>query len=203
MQTLHSSHFQLAGNQQKTMFLKVPGNVLVLFTQATCHACNVFMPTFNQLANHDRRISYAVIDLTSNRDVIGMSRQTSLSIQNTPMLLLYSNGKPCARFTGSDKSVQALSGFISKALTHLQQQQPSKQAYQQQSQFVGNNTNANKGMYGQQMNQPQQQRRNNPYQVLGSGVEEEDDDRLLVPTTINPKNEPWSGMFKEMATLDN
>ncbi len=195
MQTLYSSNFRLNG---KSMYVTIPGNILVFFTQSHCGACNAFMPVFNNLQARDKRIAYAITDVTVNRDIIGMSRQTSVPIQKTPMLIFYSNGSPIAKFTGN-LDVNSLSGFITKAMNE------SARRSQQNQQFARPQQPPQQGLYGQRPTyQPEQpQRRNNPYQTLGSGIEEEDDDKLLVPTTIIPKTQPWMGTFKEMSSMED
>lgn len=202
IQTLYSTNFMTVGRDRKNLNINVPGHILVFFKMDGCGGCNQFTPIFEQLAVQDRRIRYAVANLTRDREIIAKSRESNTPIQNVPDFIFYFNGKPIAKPKKQDFSFEGLRSFITKALNACggQQQQfvaqPNAPRPQQQ------------GMYGAQRpvyQQPEapsrgikQNPRPGPYQTLGSGLEEEEDDKLQIPKSIIPKSAPWLSMYREL-----
>jgi hypothetical protein len=112
---LNSSNFILIGTQNKSLGINISGPVLVFFKMQTSEPSNEFEPVFVKLSNIDVRISYGILDVTRNKDVVQWSRQTSTPITAVPILILYLNGKPYAKFNGT-KNIPSLQNFITKAL---------------------------------------------------------------------------------------
>lgn len=113
---LTSQHFAVAqGRNGKVLKLNMPGNVLVFFKTLQCPGCSELEPHFSALASKDHRVSYCIMDVGDYRDVILWARDTSTPIQSVPMLLLYCNQFPKAKYTGA-KNLPSLQSFLTKAL---------------------------------------------------------------------------------------
>ena len=112
---LKSSNFQLMGPQHKLLGINLQGAVLVFFKMSSCETCAAFEPVFVELSRVDRRISYGVIDVEKYTDVTVWSRNSNTPINGVPVLILYLNGTPKAKFTGN-KNIASLRNFITNAL---------------------------------------------------------------------------------------
>lgn len=113
---LTSQNFSvMAGKNSKVLKISVPGNVLVFFKSTVCPGCNEVEPIFMALAAKDHRVSYCIVNLDDYRDLILMARETSTPIQAVPMLMLYCNQFPKAKFTGA-KNLVSIQSFLTKAL---------------------------------------------------------------------------------------
>jgi hypothetical protein len=214
------------------MNITLPGSVLVLYVMQNCAGCKAVDPIFRQLANTEPRVKYAICDLTNAREIITMSHQTKTQLQKVPCLILYINGRPHARFKGDKNipSLRNFCSNALAAAPRQQQQEfvqqggnmyGGGQGYSQQppvSQMPS--------QYRQQPNQAQQGQQGKDkfwmpelgktptmtgalrgggggtqYAYLGT-VDDEDEDKLLVPNQVIPHNEPWMSQYKKIGTMD-
>ena len=228
VQNLTSQNFQVVGRSRQTLNINLDGYVLVFFKMDGCTGCAAFEPQFYQLANAERGINYAVANLSSNREIIAMSRTTSTSIQTVPYIVLYVNGSPFAKYNGK-KNVQALRSFIKKALSQAPASQSSFVPRQQPA------PGAQPGMYGSGSYQhpqmapaqghagynqaqqpgkvwmPEMEKKPSMSGALRGGesqyahlndIDEEDEERLLLPGQVTPHNVPWESNYRKVGTID-
>src|SRR3990167_9053532 len=82
----------LATNQQ--------GVCVVLFYTQTCEYSRVFFPKFCGMANTMQDVTFCVVDLTNqqNSNIIPMSQSTSTPFKSVPIIILYVNGVPYAKY---------------------------------------------------------------------------------------------------------
>lgn len=229
---LYPGNFKLVGRQRKTMNISQPGVVLCLFTMDGCRGCEAVEPIYRTLAGLEPKIKYAICNLTNARDVISMSHQTKTQIQKVPCIIMYVDGRPHARFTGDKNipSLRSFINNALAAAPRQQQefvQQPQgnmyagggSQGYSQQP--PGSQMPA---QYRQQQGQQQGQEKDKfwmpelgktptmtgalrnagggtQYAYLGT-VDDEDEDKLLVPDQVIPHNEPWMSQYKRIGTMD-
>ena len=154
VQSVNSSHFVVAGNKKKTLNLKVRGNVLMFFKMDNCPGCAQFEPVFYQLASQMQNVTFLVANISHDRNIIGMSRQTNTPIEKVPYIMLYVNGLPKAKFNGK-KNIPSLQNFVSKVLNVVSQQQQSSFVQPQpQGYHPGASQGYNPGGYAQQPQQP-------------------------------------------------
>ena len=203
---LKSDDFRLTSN--KVMTLNRGGSALVFFKMNSCNGCEAFDAIFKELAQRSNRIdSYCIANISHHREIVSMSRTSSTPINTVPLIILYSNGIPFAKYTGS-RTLQNLLSFIEKSLEKLPQSTAHNFVTPQQGQRAPQN--GQQGMYGAGAYQhpplnPQdgynrQQQRQPPYAQLSSDVEEEDDTTLEVPKQVIPHNMPWEGGYRKMGT---
>lgn len=224
---LDSSNFVLIGTQNKTLGINLSGPVLVFFKMAESDPCKIFEPVFVSLSNSDLRVAYAVLDVSRYRDVVLWSRKTSTPITGVPVLILYVNGKPHAKFNGT-KNIPSLQNFITQALQTIsasggqkpfsppgrgniygsappsQAGDPRHQMAGSQGQYPGGGPGGPggknmpdigrapslKGVLKGQGNTP-------GYSVGGNYVEDDDDSRLMVPSSVTPWNVPWEAELQQ------
>lgn len=209
--SLNSQHFRLSGDSKKTLNIGVGGNILVFFKMQGCQGCAAFEPAFVQLSRQDQRVKYAVVDVSTSKEVVTMSHQTNTPIQSVPHLILYVNGRPHARFKGK-KNIPAVQSFITKALQAVPAQvvhtqgmhQMHSQAAPQQQHF----------MPPPQAMRPQgatfmpefgttpsmnglKNRVNNDNKNYGM-ADDDEDDQLQIPDAVVPHNVPWEADKKMM-----
>lgn len=235
---LSSQNFSLSGRgQKKFLNINLQGAVLCFFKMDSCPSCKGFEPVFLQLAAEEQKINYAIINLSSSRDVVGLSRQSTTQITAVPFLLLFVNGGPHAKYNGK-KAIQPLKSFINKALqsapppntTPTQGFMPRGGniydnpggGYSQSSHMAPQRGHAGYANQGGQHNQQGSKVNNMPEiggapnmkgKIKGDGssqyssymegeVDEDEDDKLLLPDQITPYNVPWEVHFKKLGTLD-
>jgi len=201
---LNSDNFTVVGRRSKTLNINIGGPVLVFFKMQGCGGCAAFEPIFGQLALQDVRVSYAIVDLTRARDVITKSRDTSTPIQTVPFIMLYVDGRPHAKYNGK-KTISSIKSFIARALH--QQAPPSSSSFMRGGSSLygggrGGPTSGHAGYAHQRPDEkvwmPDVKQPNLKGVIKGGGgyarlgeVDEEDDDKLLVPAQVIPHNTPW------------
>lgn len=210
---LSYADFVTIGTRQKTLGIKLQGNVFIFFKMKGCGSCAEFEPIFAQLSKMENRVLCAILDITDaqNREVVKWSRETSTPISAVPVLILYVNGRPHAKFLGT-RSIPSIQSFITKAL----QTNPSAGS---QSFMPPAQTNMYGGYggapgYGNQQDYgPPQAGRGKTYApeigstpslkgvikgfTGGNNVEDDEDSRLATPDTVIPHNCPWEGGLSE------
>lgn len=215
VQLVNSSHFNVVGRNKRTLNIKIPGNVLMFFKMNGCAGCSQFEPVFHQLAAQIQGVTFLVADLSNDRNIIMMSRQTNTPIEKVPYILLYINGRPLAKFNGK-KNIPSLRNFISKALAAAPRQQPqssfvqqpySQQPPQQTYPQPQQHQQPPSRVYQPDLKMPKGMnsaiRGNNSggYQYM-QDVEEDDETKLDVPEQVTPYNTPWDTKYKKMGELD-
>jgi hypothetical protein len=191
---LTPADFTVIGNRNKTLAITVKGNVLVLYKQND-ELSRQFEPVFTKLANVENRVTFAVLDVSSQggREIVGISRSTTTPIQGTPTLILYLNGRPHTRFNGS-RTIESIRNFISDSFQQATAAQPAPQ-----QQFMSAPAPAQQNMYGggtqrgqvlaPTVDQPSLRGKlKNTHLPM---VEDEEEPRLNVPDDVIPYNVPW------------
>lgn len=89
-----------------------------LFFQDKCRPCELLIPIFKNLAKLYPNVQFTLVNLSNNPSLIEDSQNTVLPFESTPILILYWNRIPFIQYNG-DKSLQALSVFLSQMLSRL------------------------------------------------------------------------------------
>ncbi len=206
---LSSENFVVMGRQNKVLGINVPGNVLVFFKIQGDPNCTDFEPVFVQLSHKEDRVTYATLDVKQNREVIKSSRETTTAIETVPLLILYINGRPHAKFSGT-KNVPSIRNFITKALqTNMSNTSAPRQ------QFMSGNaggvpTGGGRGIQTSAKSyipdigtapsmkgviKGAGKSGGSTGYISGMNVEEEEEPRLLIPDSVIPHNTPWEAEF--------
>ena len=177
---ISAQHFTTNG---KDMVLGMKGIVLVFFRMPD-EKCKQAMAYFGHLSTSKPDVTCATIDVSSNSQVVRLSRATSTPIGQPPFFILYINGLPRAKLSSLQNSA-SLEQFVSKVIATL-----NSRAQPQQS-FMARPTT--------QQSAPSQKVYNpeigaSPIALKSSShypQDDDDEDLLLVPPNITPKNVPW------------
>lgn len=202
---LTHADFVILGSKTKTLGIKPPGTILVWYKIQGDPYCQQFEPIFAKLSSADNRINFAVLDVSrpDGREVVALSRSTSTPITGVPLLILYANGRPYAKFNGT-RSMETIRDFITSSLRALMA--PAKQV-SAPAQFMP----SQQGMYGSGNDHSDAVRMPDnlgpPPSMKGkikgtiSTVDSEEDHTLATPIApgSTPHNIPWeSGLVGDM-----
>ncbi len=190
--TLTSEHFSIQGSKQKILRVNLPGAYLIFFSMYGDGNCLQFEPIFSQLSTIERRVKFAIIDIKQYRDVTIMSKETNLPITSVPMLAIYVDGIPKAKFNGS-RNVQSIQGFITKVFQSSPPPQQFSSGPPPPNIYGGHPDHSHPGKSGRhhapEISPPSMKG------ALKGGhtgmVEQEEDLVLQTPDDIVPHNTPW------------
>lgn len=199
---LSSRNFTVKGTQRKLLGINVQGSVLLLFVADKSPGCDTFIPIFNNLSNIEQRVRCMIVNISHNRDVIAMSRQTVRPITKTPTLMFYNNGTPIANLSKLDlRSIQSTITHIQSTREFMNSQQTGVAVHRQPvSQFVQQprHRQQTQSMYGGPPQAPKTiyqpeigQMPNMKGMIGGNYVDDDEDTRLERPESIIPHNVPW------------
>jgi hypothetical protein len=191
------------------LMLNVKDIILILFKMKNCEGSRNIEPVFKQLAAHSSNkdiIKFALCDLSfgNNREIVKMSRSTRSAIQATPIIYMYANGEPRAKYSCKTKDIKSLQNFIREGYTSITSQQ-SKSFVQTQgpmnNNIYGSSSSRGSGkIYKPDIDIPQQTRGNSKqYNYLGA-VDEEDPNEMLLPESVIPYNKPWESEYRNLSS---
>lgn len=180
--------------------------------------CAAFEPIFAKISRQDPRVSYAILDVSQNKSVVSWSRETSTQITAVPMLILYVNGRPHAKFNGT-KNIESIQNFITKALQATggasapqQQFMAAPTAYAgagsvRQGVAAASHAAPPQGGRGSKMYTPDIGKAPSMKGIIkgggggyamGNNVEDDDEPRLMMPDNVVPHNAPWEAEINEL-----
>ena len=199
----HDTYY-VYGRTSKTLNLRIPGNVLVFFKTEGCPGCAAFRPVFERLSNEQPSIKYGVTDLTHDKSVVHMARQTTTEIKTVPYILFYSDERPVARYklTKSNMNIHSLGQFIQQMLRRGNSQAPRQQGFMSHHSGESHSqaTQAPKYYTPEQSGEHpgvSKNNQNSQYAFLNN-TDEEDEDKLVLPESVIPHNVPWEGVYNKV-----
>lgn len=129
---LTTDDFQLVqGTKSKIMTHNTRGFSLILFYSTQCVHCKDLIPIFKQLPGKVGGCQFGMINISQNKQVIMMSRDTTASIEVVPYIILYINGKPYMRYQGPNK-IEEISRFIVEVAQKIQSKSANTETNLQQ-----------------------------------------------------------------------
>lgn len=200
---LTAEHFYVS--REKTLCIRVPGPVLVFFKMMDCNSCQRFEPIFRQLATLNQQyLKLCIADVQQYPGIPRNAVYTSTPIKTVPMMLLYNEGQPLARFKG-DLEGNSVQNFISKMLGEIRNRAAAPAGRGGMSQptagrgqgLYGAPASTGRKIYAPEMpsNAPNLAGviKGGGAQFSPAGFNDEEDTKLLMPDNILPKNRPWDG----------
>jgi len=121
---------QQQGEKGTILCTDIQGISMILFYSTECVYCKNLIPIFKNLPNVINGCQIGMINVSTNKKVVQMSRSTICPIQYVPFILLYIHGKPYMVYNGP-KDIQQLKKFIIDVSNSVQSQ----------SSFAQNNPN--------------------------------------------------------------
>lgn len=165
---------------------------MVFFKITGDENCLTFDPVFAKFSTTDPSIVCAVLDVKNNPEVTKNARNSSTPITGVPTLLLYINGNPHAKYGGS-RNLQSIQAFVNKA---LESTRPPAQ-----TNIYGGPGAPSDPRFS---NMPDIGKAPSMKRVLKADprsnpnfVDEDRDEKLMVPDSVTPWNVPWETELKE------
>lgn len=98
---LSSEDFFLgSGTKGEILCTLIPGYSLILFYSTQCVFCQKLIPIFKKLPGTIGGCQFGMINVSTNKECVKMSRNTIAPIEYVPYILLYVKGKPFMRYNG-------------------------------------------------------------------------------------------------------
>lgn len=120
---LTSDDFQLQrGAKGNIMCHGIPGFSLILFYSTHCTHCQTLIPIFKKMPGTINGCQFGMINVSSNRACVQMSKDTIAPVAYVPYIVLYINGRPFMVYKGPyDES--EIRRFIVEVANNVQKKQ--------------------------------------------------------------------------------
>ena len=126
---LSSEDFQIARGTKGTILTNsIPGFSLILFYSTQCQHCQKLIPIFKKLPGTIGGCQFGMINVSSNKKIVRLSKDTVAPITYVPYIVLYINGRPFMRYQGPHDS-----GEIRRFVLEVAQKVQSKQKFSSES----------------------------------------------------------------------
>lgn len=98
---LNSDDFYIAkGTKGNILCHSIPGFSLILFYSTQCVHCQNLIPIFKKLPGSIGGCQFGMINVSTNKSCVQMSRDTIAPITFVPYIILYINSRPFMRYQG-------------------------------------------------------------------------------------------------------
>ena len=88
------------GNKGNILCHSIQGFSLILFYSTQCVHCQNLIPLFKKLPGTIGGCQFGMINVSSNKQCVQMSKDTIAPISYVPYIVLYIQGKPFMRYSG-------------------------------------------------------------------------------------------------------
>ena len=88
------------GSKGNIMCHGIPGYSLILFYSTHCVHCQTLIPIFKKLPGTIGGCQFGMINVSTNKSCINMSRSTIAPVNYVPYIVLYVNGRPFMVYKG-------------------------------------------------------------------------------------------------------
>lgn len=120
---LSSDDFNITkGSKGNIMCNSIPGFSLILFYSTQCQHCQTLIPIFKRLPGTIGGCQFGMINVSTNKQCVRMSRDTVAPISYVPYVVLYIQGKPFMRYNGPHES-EEIKRFIIEVANKVQSKQ--------------------------------------------------------------------------------
>lgn len=122
---LSSDDFVLSkGTKGNILCTSIPGFSLILFYSTQCPHCQNLLPIFKRLPGSINGCQFGIINVSTNKNCIRLSKDTISPITYVPYIILYINGRPFLRYSGP-----AIESEIRRFVFEVAQKVQSKQKF--------------------------------------------------------------------------
>ncbi len=110
------------GTNGPIMCIGTPGFTLILFYSTQCTFCQKLIPIFKKLPGTIGGCQFGMINVSSNKLCIKMSKESIAPISYVPYIVLYIQGKPFMRYNGPHDGAE-IRRFIVEVANKVQSKQ--------------------------------------------------------------------------------
>lgn len=89
----------------------IPGYSLILYYSTQCPHCKNLIPIFKRLPGSVSGCQFGMINVSKNKNIVHMSKNSVAPLKYVPYIILYINGKPCMRYDGP-ANIASLQRFV-------------------------------------------------------------------------------------------
>lgn len=100
----------------------IPGFSLILFYSTQCVHCQNLIPIFKKLPGTIGGCQFGMINVSTNKQCVRMSKDTIAPISYVPYIILSINGKPFMRYGGPHDAVE-IKRFVLEVANKVQSKQ--------------------------------------------------------------------------------
>jgi thiol-disulfide isomerase/thioredoxin len=104
------------------MCSEISGFSLILFYSTACNFCQKMIPIFKSLPGSLSGCQFGMINVSKNKDIIKMSKETIAPITYVPYVILYHQGRPYMRYDGP-ADLTEIQNFIIEVANSIQSRQ--------------------------------------------------------------------------------
>jgi len=84
----------------------INGFCLLLFFSNQCVYCKDILPIFSRLPHSVPGCNFGLVNVSMNRSLVNISKQTTSPIQYVPFIVLYLNGRPYMQYKGPSNEAE-------------------------------------------------------------------------------------------------
>jgi len=110
------------GTKGTIMCNTIPGFSLILFYSTQCEHCQKLIPIFKKLPGTIGGCQFGMINVSTNKKAVMMSKNTIAPITYVPYIVLYIQGKPFMRYNGPHDSGE-IRRFVIEVANKVQNKQ--------------------------------------------------------------------------------
>lgn len=107
------------GTKGNIMCHNIPGFTLVLFYSTYCEHCQGLVPLFKRMPGTIDGCQFGMINVSTNRQCVEMSKDTVSPVSYVPYIVLYINGKPYMIYKGPHDA-EEIRRFIVEVANNVQ-----------------------------------------------------------------------------------
>ena len=121
---LESDDFTLQrGTKGNILCTAIPGFSLILFYSTQCPHCKDLIPIFRKLPGSIGGCQFGMLNVTTNKNCIRLSKDTVAPISYVPLIILYVSGRPFMKFNGQIHSTIELQKFVIEVAQKVEKKQ--------------------------------------------------------------------------------
>jgi len=110
------------GTKGPILCTNIPGFSLILFYSTQCVHCQNLIPLFKKLPGTIGGCQFGMINVSSNKQCVQMSKDTIAPISYVPYIVLYIQGKPFMRYNGPHDA-EEIKRFVIEVANKIQSKQ--------------------------------------------------------------------------------
>jgi hypothetical protein len=114
----------------------IPGFSFILFYSVHCQYCQNFIPVFKKLPGTIAGCQFGMLNVTNNKQLIELSKNTITPIKYVPYMVLYVNSIPYMEYQGP-ADINNIRNFIIEVANNIEK----KQSFTKQNVKIENSNN--------------------------------------------------------------